>query len=240
MSIFADYGVQAAYHYSPLHYLPFIARSRSLLSKPTLRTRGFGAHHLRSMSNTQDIERGFGQYTHLTLDSAPRILKAKLAAGFPHVAIAVPEGTFDNVEFSLCRYNVAMTRQLRRGNKRGFPESPTNGRYYECHQIPIARTDTDKRAMLEHHLPKGTMIEILVHGDLALPNDTTILTFCDSDAEITDEVLSEVDSPWSCRKIDAPTTYTPNPIHDQSVRTFVAHALADANWQGDGLEFDRV
>src|ERR1700754_384545 len=139
MGILQNAGVTNAYHFTPLHYLPFIAQSASLKSKPSLAADGFAATHLRSMSNAQDVTRGFGAYTHLTTDASPRILKAKLAAGFPHVGVSVPVPHVDNVEYSLCRFNVAMTRYLRKGSKKGFPESPTNGRYYKGHQIPIAR-----------------------------------------------------------------------------------------------------
>ena len=63
---------------------------------------------------TETFVRGFGNYAFLTLDVHPRILKAKLKAGFPHVAIEVPVDAFENMDYHLCRYNVAMTRQLRR------------------------------------------------------------------------------------------------------------------------------
>jgi hypothetical protein len=93
MGVLAAEGIETVHHYAPLHYLPFIARSEAILSKPSLKKNGFGSTHLRSMSKKQDVARGFGDYAHLTLDPEPQILKAKLAAGFPHLAINVPVTT---------------------------------------------------------------------------------------------------------------------------------------------------
>src|SRR5262245_766517 len=121
MGLLADKNITHVYHYTPLHYLPFIGRSQSLMSKPSLKAAGFPQKHLRSMSNGQDVARGFGEYTHLTLEEHPAILRAKLAAGFPHVGIAVPFEVIEATKFSLCRFNVAMTRFLRRDGKPGFP-----------------------------------------------------------------------------------------------------------------------
>src|SRR5258708_4635167 len=85
MGILSDQGIADVRHYAPLHYLPFVVRSRSLMCKPSLAAAGFNPTHYRSMSYGQDVARGFGGYSHLTLDHKPRILRAKLAAGFPHV-----------------------------------------------------------------------------------------------------------------------------------------------------------
>jgi hypothetical protein len=90
MPVLTDHQVNAVHHYAPLHYLIFVARSQSILSKPSLYKAGFTTSHLRSMSHGLDEARGFGGYSHLTIDPKPRILRAKLAAGFPHIAINVP------------------------------------------------------------------------------------------------------------------------------------------------------
>src|SRR5688572_22783291 len=113
MGVLAKQGVERIHHYTPLHYVPFIATSRAILSKPSLKQAGFDQKHYRSMSHKHDVARGFGEYAHLTLDAEPRILKAKLSAGFPHIAISVPVTAVDPHPFSLCRFNVAMTRKLR-------------------------------------------------------------------------------------------------------------------------------
>ena len=125
MGILQDQGVEWVHHYAPLHYLPFIARARALLSKPSLRKAGFAASHFRTKSRKHDVGRGFGKYAFLTLDPQPQILRAKLAAGFPHVAIAIPAVAVEAATYSLCRFNVAMTRYLRRHGKPGFAESAT-------------------------------------------------------------------------------------------------------------------
>jgi len=124
VGVLQDAGVQNVYHYAPLHCLPIIARDRELLGKPSLAERGFSQTHLRSKSSRHDINRGFGDYAFLTLDDDPRILKAKLGAGFPHIGIGVATADVENTTFDLCRFNVAMTRKLRRNGKPGHDASP--------------------------------------------------------------------------------------------------------------------
>ena len=233
-------GVESVQHYTPLHYLPFIARSRAILSKPSLDAAGFKPTHLRSMSRGQDIARGFGSYAHMTLDRRPRILKAELCAGFPHIALSVPVTAIEARPFSLCRFNVAMTRYLKRGKKRGVPESKTNGRYYLGHQIPIARTDEDKMSMLAMHLPLGTMIEVLIHGDLKLPDDTIVLCYSEDDLSTARGVLTQLQTPWQIELSPPPGEYPRSPIYSKSVDDFIAQAIQDPEWRGNGLEFDRL
>src|ERR1051326_4364375 len=115
MSVLGDNRISVVYHYTPLHYLPFIAMKRALLSKPSLRLLGFADTHFRSTSRRADEERGFGEYIHFALESRPPILLAKLAAGFPHLELAVPADVVEAQGFHLCRYNIAKTRVLRRG-----------------------------------------------------------------------------------------------------------------------------
>ncbi|MCP3394006.1 hypothetical protein NLM27_35200 [Bradyrhizobium sp. CCGB12] len=233
-------GVEFVQHYAPLHYLPFIARSRAILSKPSLDAAGFKSTHLRSMSRRQDVARGFGSYVHMTLDPQPRILKAKLGAGFPHIALRVPVAAIEANAFSLCRFNVAMTRNLRRGKKRGVLESKTNGRYYLGHQIPVARTDEDKMSMLAKHLPLCTMIEVLIHGDLKLPDKTIALCYSDDDLKIARTVLTQLQVPWTIERAAPPGEYPRSAIHGSSVDDFIASAMRDSQWRGNGLEFDRL
>lgn len=239
MTALGSAGVSVVYHYAPLHYLPFIARAGALMGKPSLRKAGFPATHLRSKSNKQDVARGFGGYVHLTLDPRPRILQAKLAAGFPHIAIAVPSSAVEASNYSLCRFNVAMTRYLRRGDKPGFAPSPTNGRYYPGHEIPIAKTSPDKQALLKAHLNKS-MIEVLIDGDLALPPDTGIECYAPADKKLADKIISATRRPWAVTLNAPPGSYPRSPTYAASVASYVAHALADPNWRGNGLEFDRV
>ncbi|MBR1204935.1 MULTISPECIES: hypothetical protein [unclassified Bradyrhizobium] len=240
MGVLLANGIQSVQHYTPLHYLPFIGRSCAILSKPSLYATGFKSTHLRSMSHGQDVARGFGEYAHLTLDHQPRILKAKLGAGFPHLALSVPSASIEALAYSLCRFNVAMTRYLRRGEKCGVPESDTNGRYYPGHQIPIARTTDDKMAMLKKHLPLGTMIEVLIHGDLVLPDDITVLCYSEEDLKIARTVLSQIERPWHAELSEPPGDYPRSKIHGKSVDDFIAKAIADPDWRGNGLEFDRL
>jgi hypothetical protein len=240
MGIFADQGFTDVRHYAPLHYLPLIARSRSLMCKPSLAGVGFNPSHYRSRSRAQDVARGFGDYTHLTLDHTPRILRAKLAAGFPHVALSVPVNAVDSVSTSLCRFNVAMTRKLKRNGKPGHSESGRNGKYYTGHEIPIGRSPAEKQAILKHPLNAQTMIEVLVHGDLALPDDTKIICYSKEDAEAAENVLTQLGCPWGVEIVAAPGHYPRSPVHSQSVADFMTQALADETWRGNGLEFDKL
>lgn len=240
MGILSDQGIADVRHYAPLHYLPFIARSQSLMCKPSLAAAGFKPNHYRSMSHGQDVARGFGGYSHLTLDHNPRILRAKLAAGFPHVAISVPANAVDAVNTSLCRFNVAMTRKLKRDGKSGHSESDRNGKYYSGHEIPIGRSPSEKQAMLGHPLNAQTMIEVLVHGDLALPDNTKVICYSNEDAVAAQNMLAQLGCPWIVEIATAPGHYQRSSVHGQSVADFVAQALADETWRGNGLEFDKL
>lgn len=239
MGLLLDNGVDVVSHYTPLHYLPFIERSKALRSKPALLAAGFVDSHFRSKSKRHDVGRGFGNYTFLTLDSSPRIVRAKLAGGFPHIAILVPAAAIEDAGFELCRFNVAMTRRLRRGATIGWSESSTNGRYYGQRQVPVARTSADVSAMLGRHLGK-TMIEVLVRNQLALPDDTTVVAYHPADHKILVDVLDATNSPWKAALAEAPGPYPRKATHVRAVQEFVDHAIADDAWRGNGLEFDRV
>lgn len=146
MSVFDSLGIDFVPHFCPLHYLPFIARSGSLKSKPEYKAGGFGDTHFRSKSSKHDISRGFGKYAFLTLTTEPKIVIAKLKGGFPHVSVKVPVAAFDDLNFDLCRYNVAMFRRKRTSVLGGFPESASYGRYYEDKELPITRDEAHKLA----------------------------------------------------------------------------------------------
>lgn len=233
-------NIAEVHHYAPLHYLPFIARAGALLSKPSLRAGGFKDTHFRSMSSRHDSARGFDAYAFLTLHPAPPILKAKLAAGFPHVRISVPAEAVDAAAFHLCRFNVAMTRQLRRQGKRGFPESSTNGRYYDKNQIPVARTAADKAAMLARYAGTDSMIEVLIPGDLALPDTASVVCFSPADRDLAVRILAENGRQWQVVCANAPGPYPRSAQHGRAVDEFVTRALSNHHWRGDGLEFDRL
>lgn len=240
MGALSNHAITDVRHYAPLHYLPFIARSNSLMCKPSLAKAGYNTTHYRSMSHGQDVTRGFGNYAHLTLDHEPRILKAKLTAGFPHIAVSIPAEAVDAVDFSLCRFNVAMTRMLRRGDMPGHKESPRNGKYYSGHEIPIARTSSEQDAMLSHPLNANTMIEVLIHGDLLLPTTTRIICYSHEDAAMVQNILAQMDRPWNVKVTVPPTRYQRSQVHIRSVAEFIEQAVADPAWRGNGLEFDRL
>lgn len=240
MNLFSDLGVASIPHFAPLHYLPFIARSRKLMSKERLRENGFSERHFRTKSKNTDVARGFGGYVFLTLSQDPRIVQAKLKGGFPHIAVQVPESAFEEIQFDLCRYNVAMARRTTDSPTGGFPESATNGRYYCGKKLPIAREDADKVGLLAMHYPRGTMIEVLVRGHLHLPNETKIHCYCEDDSHLAEQILAACGVPWHVILVHPPGPYHRKAAHVAEVRQFLDKALADPDWKGSGLEFDRV
>jgi hypothetical protein len=240
MNLLADAGISDVYHYTPLHYLPFIARSTSLKSKPMLQKEGFELSHFRSMSRHHDVSRGFGGYIHLTTHACPPILAAKLAGGFPHIRLTIPTTPFETQAFDLCRFNVAMTRQLRRKGKRGFPESASNGRYYEEKQIPVARTEADKGTLLSRHASRGDMIEVLIPNSFVIPQTSQVDAFSADDLLLVSTILNVTGPNWKPRFIEPSTPYPRSNRHGKAVVEFVEQALADPEWRGNGLEFDRV
>ncbi len=238
MAVLSENGVSFVYHYAPLHYLPFIARSNKLMSKPRLLEAGFANTHFRSKSKNLDSKRGFGDFLHLTTSSHPNILKAKLSAGFPHICIQMNSDYIDEHDYLLCRYNIAMTRQLRKDDKPGFKESPHNGAYYGDMQIPVAKSQNEKQSMLSHHVPKGTMIEILIKNEIILPPNTIITCFSVEDQRIVNQLLEKYELNWSCNRVDAPH-YSRCSSHATNVSAFVKKAIEREDWLGDGLEFDK-
>ncbi|HEX8572010.1 MAG TPA: hypothetical protein VF759_04605 [Allosphingosinicella sp.] len=239
MGVLTESGVEVVHHYAPLHYLVFIARDRCLRSKPSLKAAGFNGKHLRSKSNRQDVERGFGAYAFMTIEQEPRITKAKLKAGFPHIGLGVPAKSVEATTFDLTRFNVAMTRRLRRGSSEGWPESEGNGRYYDQHQMPVARSDSEKRSLLAAHLSRN-MIEVLVHGNVPLPDDTSVLAYSQRDEEAALHILEQLGVPWDVALAPQADRYIPNIGYAKRVDEFIEQALADPQWRGNGLEFDRV
>lgn len=239
MGILETFAIESVHHFAPLHYLPFIVRQGALLSKPLLAQAGFAPSHYRSMSHRQDSVRGFDAYVHLTITPHPPIVGAKLGAGFPHIRLSIPSSYVDNVDFVLCRFNIAMTRYLRRADKPGFPESPTNGRYYDRKQIPVAKTVQDKHTLLSAHLSRS-MIEVLVESELTLPAATTVACYSEDDAIIVRRVLQTFQCPWTITIAAPQATYNRNPIYASQVLEFIDRALDDHLWRGNGLEFDRV
>lgn len=240
MSALLKHGIAFVNHYAPLHYLPFIARSGALRSKPSLRSLGFSDCHFRAKSRGQDDARGFGEYVHLTLHPNPPILAAKLAGGFPHFRLEIPSSSFEAVDFDLCRYNVAMTRQLRKGEKPGHQPSDVNGRYYGDMQIPVARKNSDQLAMIAEAIKRGWMIEVLVAQDLPLPDDIRVVCYSNEDAAIAQHVLAAIGRPWSIGLHNGCNSYVAALNHDRDVRQFIELALGDADWKGNCLDFDRV
>lgn len=239
LNAITDFNITHIYHFTPIHYLGFILRSNALMSKNCLRAVGFNDNHFRSTSKKQDMERGFKKYAHLTTCSFPPILKAKLSAGFPHVAIRIPSTELDNVDFELCRYNVAKTRKLRRGNQFGHDIGPANGQYYDDIQIPIARSDREKNELLKGNYPQGRMLEVLVNGQLDIGDSAEVIAFCSQDFVTVEKLQDDIGIELSCSLRDD-ITYDSNPEYTSSCQDFLNQSVKEPDWRGNGLEFDKV
>lgn len=238
--MFAELGINYIHHYAPLHYLPFIGRSRSLKSKPALQDAGFEDGHFRSTSNRTDIKRGFGGYAFLTLQKDPRILKAKLSGGFPHIEFLVPVEVFEGTNYDLCRYNVAKCRRTTESPTGGFKVDGTNGQYYNGMMLPIARTGPEQEALLQAHYPSGQMIEVLVPYEYHLPDDTCVACYHQDDFNAAVTIKQKLGFPWEVSLRNAPGPYNRKKEYVDDVTAFIESALQDETWRGDGLEFDRV
>lgn len=239
MKLLCDHEIDRIYHFAPLHYLPFIARAHDLKSKPLLAAEGYLANHFRSTSAHIDEARGFGNYIHLSTVAAPPILSAKLGAGFPHFALEFDTEGFEDAPFDLCRFNIAKTRYLRRGGKPGFSESDANGKYYGAMQIPIARTWEDKQRLLNSRIG-DPMVEVLVEDRLPIPSSVRVKAYSKGDNDTACEVLTKLDVDWQVDLASAPNSYARDMNYVNKVEAFIARALAEPDWRGDGLEFDRV
>ena len=95
-------------------------------------------------------------------------------------------------------------------------------------------------AMLAKHLPLGTMIEVLIHGDLKLPDDTSVICYSDEDAKIARNILEQIGCPWKVELSALVGDYPRSPLHARSVDDFISQAMKDPDWRGNGLEFDRL
>jgi hypothetical protein len=230
-------GIEDVFHYAPLHYLIFIARSKALLSKNELRRLGFDASHFRRTSRQRDLVRGFSNYVHLSLQSHPPILKAKLRAGFPHLEVRVPAAWVETGTFHLCRYNIAKSRNPKTG-KRPAPESPATGCYHGGKHLPTAEKPAEREDLLRRNLGRN-MVEALVPERLALPESTQMIFFHESDYRLAMDLIEQLGINWPLL-LATDLRYEPNAKYSAVVRQFLNRAAADPEWLGDGLDFDLV
>ncbi len=239
MGALSDVELEFVNHYAPLHYLPWIARDRALLSKSELRRREYPETHFRATSWRQDSARGFKDYAFLTIEKFPQILNAKLKAGFPHIAISVPVSDVEATNYSLCRYNIARTRILRRGNLPGRPEGDGNGQYYREQQVPVAFDEVERKALLKKHL-NVNMIEVLVPDKINLSDRVRIVTFSPEDKVLAKSVLRRNGRTWPVDVIEPTGPYNRKATYVASVKAFIERCFAEPAWKGSGLDFDRL
>jgi hypothetical protein len=94
--------------------------------------------------------------------------------------------------------------------------------------------------MLDRYLDSSTMIEVLIDGDLPLPDDTAVVCYSDIDAAIARNVLASIGSSWAISLAGTPMPYPRRDDYGASVRAFIQRAISDPTWRGNGLEFDGV
>ena len=224
------------FHITPLHYLPLILRQGQLLSKSQLISKGFTSGHFRKTSQKSDIDRGFGNYIHLSLQEWPPILKSKLSKGFPHIRFRIKSSKLPK-QFDLCRYNIARNRNVKDG-KTPATESPKNGFYYENLRVPVARQYEDQIAML--NCSKNQMIEVLIPQILNIDGSTEIECFSAQDLSIVLKTTKhlDVDLKVNQRKLDF--AYPKHDDFRQSVSEQIIQYLNKPDWKGDGLDFDKL
>ena len=124
----------------------------------------------------------------LNNDRSPLVLLRAAVVGTdrPRWPYVPAKGKYRPGAVTVRRFGDLVTRYLRREGSPGIPESDSNGRYYDKLQIPVARDDDDKVAMLKKYLGSNVMIELLVHGDLALPEDVEVQCFSEMDLRAQD------------------------------------------------------
>lgn len=232
-----SFGIARVYHYAPLHYLPFILRAGALLSKNELRRVGFAHTHFRSTSARQDEQRGFSAFVHTSTLAHPPILKAKLAGGFPHSELSIPVQEVEQRGYLLCRFNIAKTRYFR-GALQAPPESRANGKYLRDMALPVAATSDEKWALLEANASRA-MIEVLVEDRLLLPQPIEVTAFSKPDALAIEQIADRLAVPVKVY-LDESLNYPQNQEKTEAVMESAARAVAEPDWRGGGLDFDRM
>lgn len=226
-----EIGLTLAYHTTPIHYLPAIARSRRLCAKRELAALGYDARHFRSTSRQIDVTRGFEAFVHLSARPLPPILRSKLESGFPHVELRVPIGHLPVEELHLCRFNIARHR------KRAFQESPANGRLRNGMRVPVARGFAECRDMLD--ACGDTDLEVLFPGGVDLVPETEVRVFDNADYALAEATVAATGAGWHVG-LHAGPGYPRRSDFAAAASEEHGRFLADPDYRGRGLDFDRL
>lgn len=175
---------------------------------------------------------------HCTTAITPPILTAKLTRGFPHIRFAFPIDTVPT-EHEISRFNIARGRYLRSGNS-PLPENGRNGRYYDDYELPIARSGAERKALLGAADVRRDMLEVLIREHFPLPDTTVIHCFSEWDLALMSGVLDQIDSNIEVVQQPPAGAYPEHERYRSQVTEFVENALADPDWKGNGLDFDRL
>ncbi|NUB25307.1 hypothetical protein [Azospirillum brasilense] len=226
----ADIGLTVAYHTTPIHYLPAIARCRRLSSKRELLAIGYDTGHFRSTSHSVDVTRGFESFVHLSARPLPPILRSKLKSGFPHAELRVVIGHLPARDLHLCRFNIARNRN------RSFQQGPEHGWLRDGLRVPVARGADECRGLLQ--ASSDGDLEVLFPGGVDLSSDTEVRAFDDADAALAEAALAAAGTGWRVT-LHAGPAYPRRADRASAAEEEYARFLADVSYRGSGLDFDR-
>jgi hypothetical protein len=183
MSVLAEFEASSIYHCAPLHYAPFILRSRKLFSRRALEKQGFTQRHFRSSSSVTDADRGFENFVFCAASKWFPLIESKLDRGFPHFLVDIPVDSIDANQLYLCRYNIAKSRVFRSAKKEPAIDIACE-EYVPGLKLPVAHTAQQKKAMLATRLSqKSRSREVIVSGSIEITSGARLIAFSNEDKE---------------------------------------------------------
>lgn len=84
------------------------------------------------------------------------------------------------------------------------------------------------------------MIEVLIPVTLPLPTNTTLIFFSTDDLNLAEDALRHMRLDEWTLQLAPDASYIRDAQHVADVQRFLRTAETDANWRGDGLDFDSV
>ncbi len=228
--------LKSVYHCTPLNYAPFVFRTKGLLSRRQLVDRGFNPCHFRKTSSQCDVDRGFADVVFCTTAPMSELLKAKLKHGFPHYLIEIPTHLLQGKATYLCRYNIARSRYYR-GAKREPSCDPDCEFYVKDFRLPVARTDDQKRIMLQKW-SNGRVLEILVESRVDFDRYVKLIAFSKEDQSLLGTIAKRLEFQVEIEL--AEFSYVRCAKCAVDVGTSIESALADHRWKGNGLDYDSL
>ena len=145
----------------------------------------------------------------------------------------------DNVEFMLCRYNIARMRNHKDSNKPVRP-SKYNGEYHDDFKVPVAREHSEKVDLLLPRFSRGQEVEVLIESELDLGNDAEVICFHEEDYRLARCALGLVSRQWTAVLDRRPINYCRKSKFADRCSEFLHRAALCPDWRGNGLDFDKL